>query len=374
MLLFALGMSAASERGNELTFRFRDETAPAGGTVQMKLEDTDGTPISGGRPSFAFDAAMFDAVIGIGVFAPTGEAAGAAVVDSNHVTIAYVTTTPVAGDYPIMSVALRIREGAATGSRTQFTLNPSSLWTVAGGVVRPRVAAGTVTVGGSVAISNVVPGDGWFPAGTVVSVQGMGFNSRSRLRVEDISITDVRFVSSTEMRFTLREPANLTAARLRIDNPDLSRATYYSYMRGIPAATSSWPLLSTTHPIFSGTTRSLATVGPLPAMNGMQYAALALQNPSLASANVTMELLASDGTLLHSATRSLQNGYRLALELSELFDGMVPPPGASVRVVSSLPIQVFGLLCDEGAWTVTPWLPAEAATPGGPDAASDSRD
>jgi hypothetical protein len=108
----------------------------------MKLEDTDGTPISGGRPFFAFDAAMFDAVTGIGVFAPTGEAAGA-VVDGNRVTIAYVTTTPVTGDYPIMTVSLRIREGAATGSHTQFTLHPSSLWTVAGEVVRPRVSAGT---------------------------------------------------------------------------------------------------------------------------------------------------------------------------------------------------------------------------------------
>ena len=257
-------------------------------------------------------------------------------------------------------MTLRVREDAAIGSRTEFTLDPSSLWTVAGRVVRPRVSAGTVTVGGSVAISNVVPGDGWFPAGTVVSVQGMGFNSRSRLRVEDISIRSVRFVSSTEMQFTLREAANLTAARLRIDNPDLSRAIYYSYTRGIPAATSSRPLLSLTQPIFSGTPRSLATVGPLPAMNGMQYAALALQNPGLASANVTLELLASDGTLLLSSTRSLQNGYRLALELSELFDGMVPPPGASVRVISSLPVQVFGMLCDEAAWTVTPWLPVEA--------------
>jgi hypothetical protein len=25
-----------------------------------------------------------------------------------------------------------------------------------------------------------------------------------------------------------------------------------------------------------------------------------------------------------------------------------------------LPIEVFGLLCDEGTWTVTPRLPAEA--------------
>ena len=37
---------------------------------------------------------MFDDVAGIGLFAPTGEAVGAAVIDGNRVTLAYVTTTP----------------------------------------------------------------------------------------------------------------------------------------------------------------------------------------------------------------------------------------------------------------------------------------
>ena len=88
MWLLALGMSAAGGEGSDdLTFRFRDETAPAGGTVQMKLEDTDGTPISGGRPRFAFAPAFFDAVAGIGMFAPTGELAGAAVIDGNQVAV-----------------------------------------------------------------------------------------------------------------------------------------------------------------------------------------------------------------------------------------------------------------------------------------------
>ena len=73
-----------------------------------------------------------------------------------------------------------------------------------GSTVRSRVRPGMVTVGGSVAITDVIPGEGWFPAGTVVSVRGVGFNSRSRLRVDGIAINNVRFVSPTEMRFTLR--------------------------------------------------------------------------------------------------------------------------------------------------------------------------
>jgi hypothetical protein len=358
--VFALAASAAGGRDTpDLKFRIADETAPAGGTVQMKVRTTEVTPISGGRGRLSFNAAFFDGVSGIGVFAPTGEVAGAAVADGNQVAIAFVTTTPVTGDYPVLTVALRIRPDIAAGSRTTFTLDPSSRWILNGAVVPARVSPGTVTAGGSVAISDVAPGEGWFPAGTVVSVRGMGFNTLSRLRVDDIAIA-VQLVSSTEMRVTLREAANMTAAMVRVDNPDGSRSTYHSYMRGIPAATSGRALLSTTYPIFSGTTRSLSTVGPIPEMNSAQYTALALQNPNLSGAEVTIELDAADGTLLHSSTRSLENGYRLTLELSELLDGVAPPPGASVRVASSVPIEVFGLLCDEAASTVTPLLPAEA--------------
>ena len=393
MCLLALGASAAARTRattglsfpipdetatTGLSLRILDETAPAGGMVQMKVRSYEVTPISGGRPLFSFNTELFDGVAGVGMFASTGELAGAAVVDGNHVAIAYVTTTPFTGNYPLLTVALRIRHDVAAGSRTLFTLDPSSLWNLNGTVLRTAVSgtmvgtavsgtvAGTrrvspaiVTVGGSVAITNVIPGEGWFPAGTVVSVRGLGFNSDSRLRV-DTAVTAVRVVSSTEIQFTLAQAANMTAARLRVVNANTSTTTYYSYMRGIPAATSGRTLLSTTQPIFSGTTRSLATFGPIPAMNGTQYAALALQNPNLASANVTIGLYAADGTLLHSSLRPLENGYRLTLELSELFDGVAPPPGASVRVTSSLPIEVFGLLCDEGRWTVTPRLPTEA--------------
>ena len=195
-----------------------------------------------------------------------------------------------------------------------------------------------------------------------MSIRGIGFNRQSRVRLENIDITAVRVVSSTEIRFTLAQAANMTAARVRIDNPDGSRSIYYSYLHGIPAATSSRALLSTTQPVFSGTTRTVATVGPIPSTNSMQYFALALQNPTLVAADVAIELYAPDGTLLQSSARSLRSGYRLLLELSEIFDGMAPPPGAHVRVTSSSPIATFGLFCDEAAWTLTPSLPVEAGS------------
>lgn len=356
MCVFALGASAAGGQvTSDLRFRIADETAPAGSIVQMKVRTTEATPISGGRIWFTSDGSPE----GIAIFATNGEVAGAAIVDGDQVALSYVTTQPFTDGYPVLAVALRIRQDLAAGSRIRFTLDPSSLWNLNGGMVRARVSPGTVTVGGSVAITDVVPGEGWFPAGTVVSVRGVGFNSLSRLRVDDLDVTPGLFVSPTEMQFTLLQAAHLTGARLRVDNPNGSRSTYYSYMRGIPAATSGRTLLSMTHPIFSGTTRSVSTIGPI-SLVGTKYAALALQNPNLRAASVTIELYAADDTFLYSSTRSLPNGTRLTLELSELLDGVWPPPGGFVRVVSSLPIEAFGLLCDERTWTVTPRLATEA--------------
>ena len=59
-----------------LSMRIPNEGAPAGAMVQMKVMTTEVTPISGGRPGFAFDMAFFDGAAGFAVAAPNGEAAG----------------------------------------------------------------------------------------------------------------------------------------------------------------------------------------------------------------------------------------------------------------------------------------------------------
>ena len=44
-------------------------------------------------------------------------------------------------------------------------------------------------------------------------------------------------------------------------------------------------------------------------MSGAQYAGLALQNPGLSGADVTVALYAADGTFLYSSPRSLGAGF-----------------------------------------------------------------
>jgi hypothetical protein len=364
VVLFTLGVSAsAAAQAATVEVRIPNETAPPGGMVQMKVLTTEATPISGGSPLFAYDASTFADVAGIGIFDPTGEAAGAAVISGTSVNISYIKTTIGPGGYPILTVALPIKNDVPAGSQTFFALDPSSTWILGDTTVTGSGAPARVTVGGSISITDVVPGEGFLAAGDTVSIRGVGFTAGTQLAVRDVRIAAVRVVSSTEIQFTLAEATELGGKRIEVTNRDNSRASYYSYTRGIPAAVSSRALLSMTRPLFSGGARSVASFGPLPEMSANQYAALALQNPALASADVTVALYAADDTLIFSTPLSLGGANRLALEVSEVLDGVAPPPGAYITVTASLPIQGFWMLCDESAWTVTPAFARETPRP-----------
>ena len=85
--LLALGVGIADGSGDaeELTFSIRDEMAPAGSLVQMKVRETEPTPISGGRTRMRFTLGPAEQITGVSLFAPTGEAGGAAVLDGTSV-------------------------------------------------------------------------------------------------------------------------------------------------------------------------------------------------------------------------------------------------------------------------------------------------
>src|SRR6185503_20306446 len=129
------------------------------------------------------------------------------------------------------------------------------------------------------------------------------------------------------------------------------RSEYYAYMRGTTTTVSTRPLLAATEPIFSVKPRALATLGPFPLSSKSQYAGLALQNPTPGDVAVRIALYDGGGALLYRSSRTLARQQRLTMELSELLDGVTPTPGSSVVVSASAPIDVIGLLCDDGSWT-----------------------
>ena len=87
----------------------------------------------------------------------------------------------------------------------------------------------------------------------------------------------------------------------------------------------------------------------------------ACSNPNLEPVDVTLELHAPTGRCVDAAVWSLESGQRLALAISELFDRVRVPRGASVSVTASLPVEAFGLTLDERTGSITPHLLADGA-------------
>jgi IPT/TIG domain len=217
-----------------------------------------------------------------------------------------------------------------------------------------------VTVGGTISILNVVPGGGLLQAGTVVSIIGMGFHPKTQVQLNNIKTGPITVVNSQLIQFTVAEATSMTGKKIQVVNRDGSQDSYFSYMRGIPLAQSSRPLLGPAVPIFSDVTHTKAVFAPMGAASANRCTGLAMQNPSQSPANVTVALHAPDGALLGSSAVVLPSGYRLMGETSEMAQGAAPVPGSYVVVSSDQPIQMFGFVGDAAAGTVTPFLPVQA--------------
>lgn len=323
----------------------------------MKFMVTEPTPISSGGPRFAFDA-TFDAVLGIELFNATGDLNGAAVVNGSQVNVFYVTSSGAKGtDYPIMTAALHVREDAVPGTVTQFGLDPSSTWILGllGAATLKPVPPANVTVGGTISITNVVPGGGTLPAGTVVSIRGLGFQLGTQVQLNAIKAGSISVVSPNEIQFTLAQNTNMTGQKIQVVNPDGSQDTYFSYLRGIPLMQSNRPLLQQTVPIFSSVTHSQAVYAPMGTFSSTQFGGLAMQNPGLSTASVTVTLYSLRGQALGSSTINLPSGYRLIAEISELAGGASPSLGSYAVVSSSQPVQSFGFIADGSQSTLLPF-------------------
>jgi hypothetical protein len=321
----------------------------------MKFLVTEPTPTTSGGPRVPIPSGMD--VIGIELFSPNGDVSGVAMVGSSLVSIASITSTGTQGsDYPIMTVALQLPSTISVGNKFPFSLDPSSTWTLGllgTATVKPFPAA-TITVGGSISITDVVPGGGIQPAGTVIQVEGIGFQPGTQVQLSNIKASSISVVSPQEIQIVLAEPTQMTGKKIQVANPDGSQDTYYSYMRGTMLGQSTQPLLARAVPIFSAVTHSQAVFAAADSLSTSEFTGIAVQNPNLSPATVTFTLFSSRDTALGSSTVVIPGGNRLMRDVTEL-TGVAPPPGSYLAASSDSPVQMFGFLGDTFTETVVPY-------------------
>jgi len=342
------------------TIRVTSESAPPGGMAQMKVLLTSPKPITSGNMDLDMSGVDFDSIDGIALFNSNGDVGGAATVNGGKVNVQFTSPMGTFGadaDYPLLTVALTLSQSAQPGQVFPVTLDPSaSIWDdLLGAPIAFEFQQGKITVGGSVSITNVVPGGGSLPAGGVFSIFGMGFSPSTKVSIRELNASAIQYVSPTEFRVTLREAGVLDGALITVQNPDNSIDTYYSYMRGAPVGQSSRPLLARAVPVFSISTAFEATLPPTISsqVNPNYFTALALQNPNGASADITVEAHAANGALTGSTLVTLASGARITREVSEWF-GAALPTGGYLHIVSAQPVQMQGLLGNDQTGVVLP--------------------
>src|SRR3954447_4952716 len=160
-----------------ITIRVSSETAPPGGMAQMKVLMTSPMPITSGGTRMDMSSVDFDSIDGIALFNAAGDVNGAAVVDGGKVDLQFSSPKGTFGttlDYPIITVALRLKSTAQNGRVFPVALDPSaSFWRDLLGLATPvELQPGSITVGGSISITDVLPGGGLLPAGGTFRILG----------------------------------------------------------------------------------------------------------------------------------------------------------------------------------------------------------
>jgi hypothetical protein len=311
----------------------------------------------------------FLSIDGIDLFSATGDVAGAAVIGKTHFGIRFSSPQGTFGtnaDYPLMTAAIRLNSNCSPGQLIPVNLNiPASYWQGKLGTLQFEYKQGSITIGGSLAVANVIPGGGVLPAGGTFTIVGRGFSPKTQISVRHLNVSSVQYVSPTEMRATVRNGGRLDGALIEARNPDGSEVTYYSYMRGILNSSTARPLLAQTVPIFPMNPILEAVLPPTISsqLNADYFTAIALQNSGTASANIAIEAVGPGGAVVASKNLALAPRHRMQNELSELF-GTTVPIGSHLHIVADEPVQMLGLLANRKTAVVTPvWVSVISAPP-----------
>lgn len=313
-----------------------DEVVPAGGVVQVKVKLTEPKPIIRTGMRADMDASFFDEYLGISAAAGLH---GIAMVTGGKLRLELATLTPEAynPDYPILMVAVRVKAGLPVGYRVPVALDlANSSWLNPLGVPYPKEAkAGTVTIGGTQYISNVLPGGGLLQPGQTFRVLGGGFDGTTKSRSESARLRSVR---PNELLFEVKQPMRLDGAYVVVTNKANERTEYYSYLRGLKGQPTRNAALQGVVPVFSSQGNLLAVA----ALSGNRNAVvgIGLQNPT--AAPVTIELECEDALWrgMAGASVTLGAGEVVMRSYEELFGGAVPVGALALKAKAKTPFQM----------------------------------
>ena len=361
LFLPALFASSLLAQNTPLGLRIENQTVPPGGTLQLQLFTTEPKPILKGGQRMSFSSNFLGAVQGMGIYSPLGDVSGVAVTRNGTTRVnlsSPLTNLGTDSDDPMVTVTMPVSRTAANGQSSNLSLDPKvSSWLDPDSQKYPvELTSGSVTVGGTFSVSGVVPSSGVVPAGTKLVINGMGFPQRVRVDVGNAIVKTTRYVNSSRVEVTLASDYDITGQRIRVRDKDSNeKVEFFPYQLTAPIGVSTHALIAASYPMFSRTTYTEGYFRPV--LSGSVFSGLALQNVTGVATTATVELFASDGSLLTSVSVELPASSRIARDLAELLPGVVASNGTSLHVTAPAPIQMLGLLGNDASGVVLPVPP-----------------
>jgi hypothetical protein len=333
------------------------ETAPPGGMAQMKVFVTEPKPITTGGGDFSF--AAYDHIEGIALMNALDDVAGIALVRGTEMSFTFVSPSGTFGlesDYPILTVAGRIPLDSPLYTKYPLIIEPANLQLFdASGTPYPVEAKpGHLITSPGLSIHDVNPGSATVPAGTVVTISGSGFTSRTEVRFKEFKLSQVRYISPNRIDVVVAQRTNMHGIMIRAENRD-ARSVYFSYQRTRSEGRSADPVLQYAVPLVPNRTMTAAMLAFPAAAPDMTYG-IAVQNVETIDAVVSLELADANGVVTAGPTFLVPSNRYVVRELSELF-GFAPAGPSTIRITSAGPVQVLGAIADQSAGTAIAIVP-----------------
>lgn len=361
-LLFSVSAFASGGNGGGgsctcVSLSVSKETAPAGSLAQMKVFVTEPKPISTGTGSLTFDA--YDALVGIALASHARDSYGVAVVRGSSMTMSVISpsaTLASSVDYPILTVVGHVPAGTPLGTKFQFTIPPNALqlYDTTGTLYPVDVKNGQLVAGNTVVISDVIPGSAIVPPGGVVRILGANFAPGTNVKFAEANLSSIQYISPNEIDVTVGTIANMHGMMIKVSAPNGTSDTYFSYQRTYPMSPSADPVMQLVMPLLPPNEVTSATIA-IPAPAASTTYGVALQNIESADAVATVELLDGTGASVASTQVTVTASSFTVRELSELF-GAAPADVATVRVTTSVPLEVLGVVANQTTGTAAPIL------------------
>ena len=218
-----------------LTVIVSSEIAPPGATVQLKLSLAKPAALYSGEMALDLDPTVSGPVTAIATFSAAGDACGFANISGSHVDIHFASPSSTLGSaasVPLVDIKVPILATANAGTQATIPADGSgSPWTSplvpAAPGYQVTVTPGTVTIGGSLSVSDVSPVSN-LAASTLVRIHGCSFTSATTVDIAAVSVASVQLVGPQEIDVTRAGPTDLGGKQIRVRNPGASQVTFFA--------------------------------------------------------------------------------------------------------------------------------------------------